>query len=69
MVREPDYAIKRSRYTGPGFGITNAHDILIKLIVPMFFIHTQFGYAYTVPGGIQDRYTIFAGTWVFILDD
>ena len=71
MVRKPDDAIKKSVYTGPRFGI--GHDILIDDHAnhpnEHSYSYTSFGYTYPVPGGVQDKRTILAGTFKFIPDD
>ena len=68
MVTIPSKAIYRRSYYGPTFG--EGHDIKIANNADSNkFSRTGFGNSYSVPSGVQDRYTILAGTQYFSPDD
>ena len=64
----PKYAIYRLPNFGPTFG--GGFDIVIKDNANSNTkSYTNFGTAYSVPGGIKDRKTILAGTYNFTPDE
>ena len=70
MVANPSYAIYRWSGYGPIFG--NGHDIYINNNANSnTYSFTNFGRnnAYSVPSGVQDQYTILAGTHNFTPDE
>ena len=70
MVANPSVAIDRYSGYGPTFG--NGHDIHISNNANSnTWSYTDFGQynAYSVPSGVQDQYTILAGTRHFIPDE
>ena len=67
MVRSPSYAIKKRSSYGPTFG---EHDIYIATNANSNTnSNTNFGNSYSVPSGVQDQYTILAGTRYFTPDE
>ena len=68
MVTSPSYAIYRWPSYGPTFG--GGHDIHIANNANSNTnSHTDFGYYYSAPSGVQDGYTILAGTYKFTPDE
>ena len=70
MVANPSYAIVRWSGCGPTFG--NGDDIHISNNANSNTgSYTDFGQhnAYSVPSGVQDQYTILAGTRNFTPDE
>jgi len=68
MVTNPTYAIYRYSSYGPTFG--GGHDIYIANNANSnTHSSTTFGSFYSIPGGVQDRYTILAGTQTFKPDE
>ena len=70
MVTNPSQAIYRSSIYGPTFG--GGHDIFIASTANSNTnSYSYFGETndYSVPGGIQDKYTILAGTRYFTPDE
>jgi len=69
-LRNPKYAIYRNSVYGPTFGLG---DIYIVDIVDNANSYTRsntnFGRSYSVPSGVQDRWTILAGTYFFTPDE
>ncbi len=58
MVTQPRKAIYRNSDHGPAFG--EGYDIIIDTILTA----EKFGHSYSVPIGVQDRYTILAGSYL-----
>lgn len=68
MVKRPSSAIYRGSSYGPLFGMGN--DIRIADNANSNTnSHASFGYSYSVPSGVKDRYTILAGTQKFSPDE
>ena len=68
MVTRPSNAIYRTSSYGPAFG--GGHDINIANNANSNTnSHTYFGNSYSVPSGVQDKYTILAGTNKFTPDE
>ena len=68
MVKRPSSAIYRGSSYGPLFGMGN--DIRIADNANSNTnSYTSFGYSYSVPSGVKDRYTILAGTQKFSPDE
>ena len=67
-MTKSSYAIDRKSSYGPTFG--GGHDIHIANNANSNTnSYTNFGYAYSVPSGVQDRRTILAGTYNFTPDE
>jgi len=68
LVTIPSRAIYRCSSQGPSFGF--GHDLYIANNAHSNQdSYTWFGSAYSVPSGVQDQYTILAGTKYFTPDD
>ena len=68
MVAKSSNAICSSSSSGPRFG--GGHDIYIyNNANSNTYSYTNFGNSYSVPGGVQDRQTILAGTYSFTPDE
>ena len=68
MVTTPLYAIYRRSGYGPTFGA--GHDIHIHNNANSNMdSYTTFGDSYLVPSGVQDKYTVLAGTFKFTPDE
>ena len=68
MVANPSYAIYRSSVYGPKFG--TGHDIRIaNNATSNRNSYARIGHSYSVPRGVQNRYTVLAGTQPFTPDD
>ena len=68
MVKNPSNAIYGNSDRGPAFG--NGHDIRIANNANSNTnSYANFGYAYSVPSGVQDKKTILAGTYKFTPDE
>ena len=70
MVKIPQCAIYRHKFFGPTFG--RGHQIYIAGYAnSKSFSYTDFGEynTYSVPSGVQDSYTILAGSRIFTPDD
>ena len=68
MVTNSTYAIYRNSGYGPTFG--RGWDIHIADYANSNTqSHTNFGHSYSVPSGVQNRYTILAGTHLFTPDE
>ena len=67
-MTSPSHAIYRYPGYGPTFGA--GHDLYIANNANSNQAsYTYFGSAYSVPSGVQDQYTILAGTKYFTPDD
>ena len=73
LVRDPSRAIySYSQWHGPRFGALRGggHDIYIANYANSNQrSYTNFGHSYSVPGGVQNRSTLLAGTYTFTPDD
>ena len=68
MLTYPQFAICNYQSRGPTFGL--GHDIHISDDANIFLgSYANFGVAYSVPSGVQDRETILAGTYWFTPDE
>ena len=68
MVTSPSSAIYNFPSSGPTFGA--GFDIYIANNANSNTnSYAYFGFSYSVPSGVQDRYTILAGTSSFSLDE
>jgi len=68
MVTDSSVAIYRVSGYGPIF--SGGHDILIHNNANSNTnSYTDFGNSYSVPSGVQDQYTILAGTRYFTPDE
>jgi len=63
MVTNPTYTILRHLGVGPTFGAGN--DLRIADNADS---NSNFGISYSAPSGVQDKYTILAGTFYFTPD-
>ena len=68
LVTSPSHAIYRYSSQGPSFGFGHDLNIANKANSNQNS-YTYFGYSYSVPSGVQDQYTILAGTYKFTPDD
>ena len=67
-VTDPSRAIYRYPDYGPTFG--RGHDLHITNQANSYRrSYTNFGYSYSIPSGVTDRYTILAGSFYFTPDD
>ncbi|KAL9962007.1 hypothetical protein ACROYT_G031059 [Oculina patagonica] len=68
MLTNPSRAIYRHSSYGPTFG--GGHDIYIgDNANSNTNSYTYFGVSYSLPSGVQDRFTILAGTYKFTPDE
>ena len=68
MVTKPQFAIRTYSGYGPTFG--GGFDIYIATNANSYTAsYTNFGFSYFVPGGVQNRKTILAGTYRFTPDE
>ncbi|XP_020631179.1 uncharacterized protein LOC110068150 [Orbicella faveolata] len=68
MVTNPSKAIRKYSGYGPSFG--SQYSIYIANNANSnTHSYTNFGYSYSVPSGVQNKYTILAGTRNFTPDE